>query len=95
MPPCPDMQADNETYCGAEVILSDSATAVGNSTLVPVAGFSAPIDGEAGWYHVSIPLSTWACDRGSVGNLTAVDRIDFQNINERDADICLDNIALV
>jgi hypothetical protein len=93
---CP--QADRETYCGAEVILSgNTTTPEGNSTStpIPVAASSTPIDGEEGWFRVSIPLSIWACDRGSVGSLSGVDRVDFQNINIRDADICLDNIALV
>lgn len=63
--------------------------------MVPAAEFAGPLDGEEGWYRVSIPLAAWACDRGSVGGLTAVDRVDFQNTNVRDADVCLDNIALV
>lgn len=46
------------------------------------------------WYTVKIPLAAFACANGSTGSLAAVDRVDFQNVNIRDADICLDNIKL-
>lgn len=46
------------------------------------------------WYSVSIPLSDFKCDVGSVGSLAAVDRVDIQNIAIRDAVICLDNIEI-
>lgn len=90
------VQADRGTYCGAEVVLSSSnTTADGNSTLVPAAQYATSLAGEPGWFNVDIPLSLWACDQGSVGGLAGVDRVDFQNINVRDADICLDNVQLV
>lgn len=91
------VQANNKTYCGAEVILSDSnATVTGNGTLVPVAEYADRLPGSsADWFRMTIPLAVFACDQGSVGNLTGVDRVDFQNVNIRDADICLDNIQLV
>ncbi|WIA20876.1 hypothetical protein OEZ85_005223 [Tetradesmus obliquus] len=79
------MNDEAETYCGAEVVLGNATT---NSTQ-----YATRAEGD--WYRVQIPLSSWQCDRGSVGSLTNVDRVDFQNINERDADVCLDNIALV
>lgn len=47
-----------------------------------------------GWYSVSIPLSSWQCSAGSVGSLAAVDRVDIQNTNIRDADVCVDNLQL-
>jgi hypothetical protein len=91
------VQADRETYCGAEVVLSSSSTTAdgnGTSSLVPAAQYATRLAGEAGWFCVDIPLSLWACESGSVGGLSGVDRVDFQNINIRDADICLDNVQL-
>jgi hypothetical protein len=79
------LQDEAGTYCGAEVVLGNATT---NSTQ-----YATRAEGD--WYRVQIPLSSWQCDRGSVGALTNVDRVDFQNLNERDADVCLDNIALV
>jgi cullin-associated NEDD8-dissociated protein 1 len=46
------------------------------------------------WYSVSIPLSEFRCNAGSVGSLTVVDRVDIQNTDIRDADICLDNVEI-
>lgn len=90
------LQAERETYCGQEIILSSSnTTAAGNSTLVAAAEYATRLPGSDGWFRVSIPLTALACDQGSVGDLSVVDRIDFQNINIRNADICLDNIELV
>jgi hypothetical protein len=89
------VQAENTTYCGAEVLLSDTARAINSSTPVPVGKYASKLSSSDGWYRVSIPLSTWACDQGSVGGLAGVDRVDFQNVNLRDADVCLDNIAIV
>jgi hypothetical protein len=90
------LQAERETYCGQEVVLSASnATAAGNSTLVPAADYATRLPGVDGWFRASLPLSVFACNRGSVGGLAGVDRLDFQNTNIRDADICLDNIQLV
>jgi hypothetical protein len=60
--------------------------------LTPESGFATKVSGD--WFRVSIPLSAFACDEGSVGGLAGVDRVDLQNINIRDADICLDNIAV-
>lgn len=90
------MQFENETYCGAEVILSATNTTTGaaNAT-APTPGAQFAIKASGDWYRVTIPLSAWACDRGSTGSLAAVDRVDFQNVNVRDADVCLDNIELV
>jgi hypothetical protein len=81
----PYLQDEAGTYCGAEVVLGNATT---NSTQ-----YATRTEGD--WYRVQIPLSSWQCDRGSVGGLTNVDRVDFQNVQERDADVCLDNIALV
>lgn len=90
------LQAERQTYCGQEIILSSSnTTAAGNSTLVAASEYATRLPGSDGWFRVNIPLSAFACDRGSVGDLSGVDRFDFQNINIRDADICLDNIELV
>lgn len=74
------MQADKGAYCGAEVVLSAESS------------YATKVSGD--WYRVSIPLTAFSCDAGSVGGLAAVDRVDLQNINIRDADICLDNIAV-
>jgi hypothetical protein len=90
------MQSEAITYCGAEVILANtsSTTASGNSTFVPAAEYATKLpDGD--WYRVNIPLSVWACQNGSTGNLTMADRVDFQNVYGRDADVCLDNIQIV
>lgn len=74
-----EMQDEANTYCGAEITLSEQ--------------YATKASGA--WWSVSIPLSAWRCDEGSVGSLTAVDRVDMQNTNIRDANICVDNIALV
>lgn len=74
------LQADKGSYCGKEVMLT------------PESGYAQKASGD--WYRVSIPLRAFACDAGSAGGLAAIDRVDLQNINIRDADICLDNIAL-
>lgn len=90
------MQSENGTYCGAEVTLSSGniTTNAANATnVVAAAQYATKSSGD--WYSVKIPLSIWACDQGSTGSLSAVDRVDFQNVNERNADVCLDNIKLV
>jgi hypothetical protein len=87
------LQFEKETYCNAEVILAAEHTKVGNSTLLPAASYAKATTG--GWFRVELPLALFACDKGSTGSLAAVDRVDFQNINIRDADVCLDNIQLV
>jgi len=74
------MQADKGTYCGKEVVLAADSTYATRSS--------------RGWYNVRIPLSAFACEAGSAGGLAAVDRVDFQNTNIRDADACLDKIAI-
>lgn len=76
------MQNENATYCGAEVVLGENAS------------FSTKLE-EGDWHRVSIPLSAWDCNAGSTGSLAQVDRVDLQNDEVRDADVCLDNIALV
>jgi hypothetical protein len=60
--------------------------------LTAESGYARKVSG--GWYRVNIPLSAFGCDKGSAGGLPGIDRVDIQNINIRDADICLDNIAL-
>jgi hypothetical protein len=87
------LQFDKEAYCGAEVILAREPTKVDNSMLLSAASYAEATTGD--WFRVQLPLALFACDQGSTGNLAAVDRIDFQNINIRDADMCLDNIQLV
>ena len=85
MPSCcfdvPDLQDAENKFCGAEAVLGAK-------------GF-APVKQQGDWYSFSIPLVSFACTQGSVGNRANVDRFDFQNIDIRDADICLDNISLV
>lgn len=90
---CVVLQFEKDAYCGAEVILAGEPTKVGNSTLLPAASYAKATIGD--WFRVELQLALFACDKGSTGNLTAVDRVDFQNINIRDADVCLDNIQLV
>lgn len=58
--------------------------------LSPESGYAQKASGD--WYSVAIPLADFAC--GAAGGLAAIDRVDLQNVNTRDADICLDNIAL-
>lgn len=72
------LQDEANTYCGTEVMLNQQ--------------YAKQFGGQ--WYSVSIPLSAFRCNAGSVGGLAAVDRVDIQNLNIRDADICLDNIEL-
>ena len=75
------MNTEQELYCAVEVILGENA--------LPKAR-----DGD--WYGFTIPLSTFGCDaRSSAGSLANVDKVDFQNVNERDAEVCLDGVALV
>lgn len=86
-------QSDAETYCGAEVSL-DSAPS--NGTLGDGAQYATRLRGERDWFRVEIPLTAFDCGSGSVaGGLSGVDRVDFQNTNIRDADICLDNVQIV
>lgn len=66
-------------YCGADVIL----------------GQQKPVQQAGEWYKFKIPLTSWKCKDGSAGNRANVNRIDFQNVQVRDANICLDQIALV
>eukprot|EP00878_Enallax_costatus_P021026 GHUV01022243.1.p2 GENE.GHUV01022243.1~~GHUV01022243.1.p2 ORF type:complete len:126 (+),score=30.35 GHUV01022243.1:1107-1484(+) len=72
------MNDDANTFCGAETNLSQR--------------YAKKLGNQ--WYGVSIPLSAFRCNAGSVGSLATVDRIDLQNLNIRDADICLDNIEI-
>ncbi len=44
------------------------------------------------WYHIRVPISDFKCE-GAVAQ-DQLDRFDFQNTNERDAYICLDEIRL-
>lgn len=74
------LQADKGAYCGTEVMLTAES------------GYATKVSED--WYRVNIPLSAFGCDQGSAGGLAGIDRVDLQNINTRDADICLDNIAL-
>jgi hypothetical protein len=60
--------------------------------LTAESGYATKVSGD--WYRVSIPLSVFGCDKGSAGSLAGIDRVDIQNTNIRDANICLDNIAL-
>lgn len=76
----PAAQADKGSYCGSEIVLS------------PESGYAQKASGD--WYRVSIPLADFGCDKGSAGSLAAIDRVDLQNLSIRDADVCLDNIAL-
>lgn len=88
------MQSEAATYCGAEVGLG-SQNATANATLADGSQYAKQLSGsDDEWYQVAIPLGTFACDKGSVGDLSQVDRVDIQNINIRDADICLDNISI-
>lgn len=87
------MQDEEAKFCGAEVRLgaggtSDAKDAASGTGRKPVAQ-------QGGWFQFSMPLSTFACEKGSAGSLAAIDRIDFQNTELRDAEICLDDIKLV
>lgn len=72
-------QDEANQYCGREIIL-------GPKQVVSLAG--------ADWFKVSLPLTMWACDKGSAGSLASINRVDFQNILLRDADVCIDDIVL-
>jgi hypothetical protein len=74
------VQDEKNLFCGAEVIL----------------GKTHKPDGQLGaWYRFAIALEDWACEKGSTEGLDNVNRVDFQNINIRDANVCLDEIALI
>jgi hypothetical protein len=89
------MQSEATTYCGAEVGLGSQNATLNGTTLTDGSQYAQQLSGsDDEWYQVAIPLETFACDKGSVGNLSQVDRVDIQNINIRDADICLDNINI-
>ena len=74
-------QDEEVLYCGEEVRLMTSTTQH-SARMGP-------------WYRFDLPLSAFACDRGSAGGLANVNRVDFMNPNLRDANICLDGIALL
>ena len=74
------LQDEKSLFCNAEVVLGKT---------------HQPTKQSATWYRFDIPLEDWACEKGSAGSLANVNRVDFQNINIRDADICLDEIALL
>jgi hypothetical protein len=85
------LQNDAETYCGAEVSLESAPS---NATLGDGSQYATRLQRD--WFRVDIPLSAFDCGNGSVaGGLSGVDRVDFQNTNIRDADICLDNVQIV
>jgi hypothetical protein len=87
------LQSDAETYCGAEVSLDSTPS---NTTLADGAQFATRLEGQRDWFRVEVPLAAFDCGGGSVaGGLSGVDRVDFQNTNIRDANICLDNIQIV
>jgi hypothetical protein len=83
------MQDEEAKFCGAEVRLG-----AGGNSASPAAGMQ-PVASQDGWFQFSMPLSIFACEKGSAGSLAAIDRIDFQNTELRDAEICLDEIKLV
>jgi hypothetical protein len=90
------MQDEEAKFCGAEVRLGAGGTS--NTSGVKVAAPGAvrkPVAQQGGWFQFSMPLSIFACEKGSAGSLAAIDRIDFQNTELRDAEICLDEIKLV
>jgi hypothetical protein len=66
-------------------------TSTSNTTLIA----AVPSAHSGDWHFMNIPLASFSCTSGSTGSLENVDRIDFQNINVRDADICLDDISIV
>ncbi|KAF6266008.1 hypothetical protein COO60DRAFT_638698 [Scenedesmus sp. NREL 46B-D3] len=75
------MNHEKELYCGQEIQLSD---------LGP-----NKVKKQGPWHRVDIPLVDWRCKDGSAGNRANVNRVDFQNVRERDANICMDRIRLV
>lgn len=74
------LQDEKNLYCKSEVVLGKT---------------HQPTDRFATWFRFDIPLADWACPLGSAGSLANIDRVDFQNINVRDANICLDEISLL
>jgi hypothetical protein len=74
-------QDEKNQFCNKDVVLTPS--------------LSGLYIEEGGFFHFAIPLEKWECGKGSVGGLQNVDRVDFQNTNIRDADICMDNIGII
>jgi len=74
------MNDEKNLFCGAEVILGKT---------------HQPTEQFATWFRFDLPLEDWACEKGSAQSLANVNRVDFQNINIRDANVCLDEIALL
>jgi hypothetical protein len=73
-------QDEKNLWCGREVLLNNTQ----------------PMARNGDYYKFEIPLTEFKCDAGSsIGSLANVNRVDFMNVRERDADYCLDDIVLV
>jgi len=74
------MNDDKTLYCAKEVML----------------GGLTPAAQEGLYFKFEIPLSLFQCGSGSsVGSLANVNRLDIMNMNTRDADFCIDYLAVV
>jgi len=74
------MQDDKTLYCGREVML----------------GGLTPATQEGAYFKFEIPLSLFQCGSGSsAGSLANINRVDIMNTNTRDADFCIDYLAVV
>lgn len=75
-----NLQDDKTLYCGREVML----------------GGLTPAAQEGAYFKFEIPLSLFQCGSGSsAGSLANINRLDIMNMNIRDADFCIDYLAVV
>jgi hypothetical protein len=47
-----------------------------------------------GWYQFSVPTSAFNCGGGGI-TLADITQFEFQNTNERNADVCIGEIKIV
>jgi cullin-associated NEDD8-dissociated protein 1 len=74
------MNDEKSLYCNKEITLDQVK----------------PVARNGDYYKFQLPLSMFECVEGSsAGSLANIDRVDFMNVNERDADYCLDGMQLV
>jgi hypothetical protein len=73
-------QDDKTLYCAREVML----------------GGLTPAARQGDYYKFEIPLSLFQCGSGSsAGSLANINRLDIMNMATRDADFCIDYLAVV
>ena len=74
------LQDDKTLYCAREVML----------------GGLTPASQDGAYFKFEIPLSLFQCGSGSsAGGLSNINRLDIMNTNTRDADFCIDYLAVI